>query len=179
MSKKRIILTEKKIEKIIERLAYEILEKTKDNSKLALIGIQKRGIDIATKLKTILDSKTSLNIPIGSLDINLYRDDWTSLNNTPFVNASCIPFHIENKEIILVDDVIFTGRTIRAALEAILDFGRPNKIKLAVLIDRGHRELPIHPDFIGKKINTSLKEKVHVLTLPQDGKEQVLLEEEV
>ncbi|MDQ7031675.1 MAG: bifunctional pyr operon transcriptional regulator/uracil phosphoribosyltransferase PyrR [Desulfonauticus sp.] len=176
--KQKTILTAQEINKIIERLAYEVLEKISNPLELALVGIQRRGVDIASKLQKILYEKTKIKIPLGSLDINLYRDDWTNLASTPFVNASNIPFEVENKEIILVDDVIFTGRTIRAALDALLDFGRPNKIKLLVLIDRGHRELPIHPDFTGKKLNTSLKEKVHVFTLPQDGKEEVVLEQQ-
>lgn len=172
----KIILKPEEIAKIIERLAYEVLEKIEDTKEMVIIGIQRRGVDLAARLKKIIEQKTKQNIPLGSLDINLYRDDWTNLNSVPFVNATHISFSIENKEVLLVDDVLFTGRTIRSALEALLDFGRPKKIKLLVLIDRGHRELPIHADFVGKYINTSLKEIVSVLTLEQDGQDLVILE---
>ncbi|KUJ95001.1 MAG: Bifunctional protein PyrR [Desulfonauticus sp. 38_4375] len=177
MSTPKIILTDKEITKIIERLAYEVLEKVENVHNIVIIGIQRRGVDIARRIKEILQEKTKISIPLGSLDINLYRDDWTRLEAAPFVNASNIPVSLEQREVILVDDVLFTGRTVRSALEALLDFGRPNKIKLLVLIDRGHRELPIHADFVGKTINTSLKETVSVLTKEQDGKDLVILEE--
>jgi len=173
----KTILTAEEINKILERLSYQVLESIKKPNQLALIGIQRRGVDLAYYIHNFLTQKLNVNIPFGDLDINLYRDDWTCLSHVPYINTSNIPFSLDNKEVILIDDVIFTGRTIRAALDALMDYGRPTSIKLLVLIDRGHRELPIHPDFVGKKINTSLSEKVHVFTLAQDGKSQVILEE--
>jgi len=126
----------------------------------------------------ILEQKTNTRLDLGKLDINLYRDDWTNLASTPFINSTDIQFDLSGKDIVLVDDVLFTGRTVRAALEAILDFGRPRTIKLLVLIDRGHRELPIHADFVGKKVNTSRRELVHVLTKERDVEDRVILEGE-
>ena len=163
------------MERIIERLGFEILENHIDLKDLAFIGIQRRGVNIANRIIKILKHRWNKEIPLGKLDINLYRDDWTRLQSQPKLSHTEIPFDINDKEIILVDDVIFTGRTVRAALEAILDFGRPQKVELLVLIDRGHRELPIHPDYVGKKLNTSKDEHVDVLVEEIDGKDEVIL----
>jgi pyrimidine operon attenuation protein / uracil phosphoribosyltransferase len=176
--KKRIVLNAKEIQKTLERITYEILEQVSDTSDLALIGIQRRGVDLASRIKTMIEKKTGQNVRLGKLDINLYRDDWTNLSAAPVINSTEITFSITGKALVLVDDVLFTGRTVRCALEALLDFGRPRNIKLMVLIDRGHRELPIHADFIGKKIDTSFLEKVDVLTMERDGKDEVLLLDE-
>ncbi len=175
MIKSISLLNQEEMFRTIERLAFEVLEEHGDAENLVIIGIQRRGVDIATRLKKILDKRKSTNIPIGKLDINLYRDDWTTLESQPRINSTDIPFSLENKKVILVDDVLFTGRTIRAALEAILDFGRPNSVELLVLVDRGHRELPIHPDFVGKKINTSRDEQVNVLVKEIDQEDRVNL----
>lgn len=174
----KTILNSREMQKTLERITYEILEQVSDTTDLALIGIQRRGVDLASRMKTMIESKVGQKIRMGKLDINLYRDDWTNLSAAPIINNTEITFSITGKSLILVDDVLFTGRTIRSALEALLDFGRPKSIKLMVLIDRGHRELPIHPDFTGKIIATSLKEKVDVLTLERDGKDEVLLLED-
>ncbi|MBT8762431.1 bifunctional pyr operon transcriptional regulator/uracil phosphoribosyltransferase PyrR [Desulfohalobiaceae bacterium Ax17] len=176
MKNEKQIMNAEQMQKTLERLAYEVLERISDFSKLALIGIQRRGVDLAERIKKILEQKTKKQLDLGKLDINLYRDDWTNLASTPSINKTDIPFDLGEKDIVLVDDVLFTGRTVRAALEAILDFGRPKTIKLLVLIDRGHRELPIHADFVGKKLNTSRRELVHVLTKEHDGEDMVVLE---
>ncbi len=169
------ILSKEEMERIIERLTFEILENHFDLENLAFIGIQRRGVNIANRIIKVLKERWKKDPPLGKLDINLYRDDWTRLESQPKLNYTEIPFDINDKEIILVDDVIFTGRTVRAALEAILDFGRPKKVELLVLIDRGHRELPIHPDYVGKKVETSKDEHVDVLVEEIDGKDEVVL----
>ncbi|MFW5731427.1 MAG: bifunctional pyr operon transcriptional regulator/uracil phosphoribosyltransferase PyrR [Desulfonatronovibrionaceae bacterium] len=176
--KTRTLLTREEINKSLERMTFEILECIPDIDRLALIGIQRRGVDLAARIAELITKRTGSRVRLGKLDINLYRDDWTNLTSAPVINSTEILFSVTDKNIILIDDVLFTGRTIRSALEAILDFGRPDSIKLLVLIDRGHRELPIHADFVGKKVNTSLSEKVDVLTLERDGKDQVLLLED-
>jgi pyrimidine operon attenuation protein / uracil phosphoribosyltransferase len=176
--KKKIILNSLEMHKTLERMAYEILEQVPETKDLAFIGIQRRGVDLASRLKSMIENRTGQKIRLGKLDINLYRDDWTNLSSTPIINSTEITFSITGKSLVLVDDVLFTGRTVRSALEALLDFGRPKTIKLLVLIDRGHRELPIHADFVGKKTDTSLLEKVDVLTKERDGWDEVLLLEE-
>ena len=176
--KQRTILNAQEMKKTLERITYEILEHTADTGNLALIGIQRRGVDLASRIKDMIEHKTGQKIRLGKLDINLYRDDWTNLSAAPVINSTEITFSITGKALVLVDDVLFTGRTVRSALEALLDFGRPKSIKLMVLIDRGHRELPIHADFVGKIIDTSLAEKVDVLTMERDEKDEVLLIEE-
>ncbi len=176
--KQKAVLKAHEINKTLERITYEILEQVRDTNDLAFIGIQRRGVDLASRIKSIIEKKTGQAIRLGKLDINLYRDDWTNLSAAPVINSTEITFSITGKDLILVDDVLFTGRTVRCALEALLDFGRPKTIKLTVLIDRGHRELPIQADYVGKKIDTSLGEKVDVLTTERDGKDEVLLLEE-
>ncbi len=175
---KKIILNSREMQKTLERMAYEILEQIPDTNELAFIGIQRRGVDLASRVKSMIENRTGQKIRLGKLDINLYRDDWTNLSSAPIINSTEITFSITGKALVLVDDVLFTGRTVRCALEALLDFGRPRTIKLLVLIDRGHRELPIHADFVGKKTDTSLLEKVDVLTKERDGRDEVLLMEE-
>lgn len=160
----------------LERLASEIVERHAQSRNLALVGIQRRGVHLASRLKALLEHRLDLDLPLGKLDINLYRDDWTTLRSQPAINSTEIFFPLEDKEIVLVDDVLFTGRTIRAALEAILDFGRPRRVELLVLIDRGHRELPIHADYTGKRVNTALEEQVDVLVTELDGKDTTVLQ---
>ncbi|WP_291318425.1 bifunctional pyr operon transcriptional regulator/uracil phosphoribosyltransferase PyrR [Desulfonatronospira sp.] len=173
----RIILNAKQMQKTMERLASQVWEQTADTDNLALMGIQRRGVDLAARMQKMLEEKTGQEIRLGKLDINLYRDDWTKMTSTPVINSTNIPFSVDGKTLILVDDVLYTGRTIRSALDALLDFGRPGCIKLLVLIDRGHRELPIHADFVGKKVNTSKNEQVDVELRERDGKDRVLLQE--
>ncbi|MBS3780169.1 MAG: bifunctional pyr operon transcriptional regulator/uracil phosphoribosyltransferase PyrR [Desulfovermiculus sp.] len=170
------ILDRTQIGLCLERLASEILERHAQSPHLALVGIQRRGVHLAARLKDVLDHRLGMDVPLGKLDINLYRDDWTTLRSQPAINSTEIFCPMEDKEIILIDDVLFTGRTIRAALEAILDFGRPRRVELLVLIDRGHRELPIHADYIGKKVNTALEEQVDVLVTEQDGEDKAVLQ---
>ncbi len=169
------ILTATEMRNSLEDLAEQVIASHGECLDLVLIGIQRRGADIANRLKAILDTKTRRDLPLGRLDINLYRDDWTSLDLQPMINHTDIPFSIEGREVLLVDDVLFTGRTIRAALEAVLDFGRPNLVELLVLVDRGHRELPIQPDYVGKRVVTDRGEHVNVYIRERDGKDKVCL----
>lgn len=169
------LLTAPEIGSTLERLADEVMENRANCENLAIIGIQRRGADIAERLKKILDARVGRSLPLGRLDINLYRDDWTSTDVQPMINRTEIPFEIDGKAVLLVDDVLFTGRTIRAALEAILDFGRPRLVELLVLVDRGHRELPIQPDYVGKRVETDRGEHVNVYLRERDGKDKVCL----
>jgi len=159
----------------LERLAYQIIEKHGDIENLLLVGIQRRGVNLSQRLAEILEKKSQKSVAMGTLDINLYRDDWTSLASMPAIASSKIPVPIEGKSIILVDDVLYTGRTIRAALEALSDYGRPNCIELLVLIDRGHRELPIAANYVGKQISTARSEQVNVLVKERDDCDEVRL----
>ena len=170
-----ILLNREDMARTLERLAYQVLEKYASLDDVLLVGIQPRGVDLARRPGAILEGRAGHNIPLGTLDINRYRDDWTSLSAIPALGEWPTPVPVEKKHIILVDDVLFTGRTIRAALEAIADFGRPRKVELLALIDRGHRELPIHPDYTGKKIPTRRAERVDVLVNELDGRDEVVL----
>lgn len=161
---------------IIENLASEIIKRHASCESLVLLGIQRRGVDIAVRLGKVLETRLGRKLPFGTLDINLYRDDWTTLHAKPNIGESNIPTPLDKKDVILVDDVLFTGRTIRAALEAILDYGRPRKVELLVLIDRGHRELPIHADYAGRKVETTRADKVNVLMEERDGTDEVVLQ---
>lgn len=162
------ILDKKDVERAITRMSHEIIEKNKGIKSLCLVGIQRGGVHIARRLSARLKEIEGRNIPVGSLDIALYRDDINVRKEQPVVRRTEIPCEISNKKVVLVDDVLFTGRSIRAAMDAIMDFGRPSVIQLAVLVDRGHRELPIKADFVGKNVPTSLKETVKV-QLEEDG----------
>ncbi|MFV0349430.1 MAG: bifunctional pyr operon transcriptional regulator/uracil phosphoribosyltransferase PyrR [Halodesulfovibrio sp.] len=175
MSDDVMILSEEEMRRTLERLAYQVLERHGECAELCLVGIQRRGVDLAARLRAILSERLKCDVPLGALDINLYRDDWTSLESQPMINRTELPGDIDGKIILLVDDVLFTGRTIRAALEGILDFGRPRCVELLVLVDRGHRELPIHADYVGKIMNTARNERVDVLIKERDGKDVVLL----
>lgn len=175
MSEAKVVLNAKEIGRTMDRLATEIVERHGDCEQLAILGIQRRGVDLARRLKGALDSKLGADIPLGLLDINLYRDDWTTLDVQPQINKTEIFFDIDDKKIVLVDDVLFTGRTIRAALEATLDFGRPDRVELLVLVDRGHRELPIHGDYVGVRVDTRRGEHVDVYLTERDDREEVVL----
>jgi len=176
MSKEVCLLSSEEVGRTLDRLAYEVLERHARSDDLAIIGVQRRGVQIASQIKRILDSRLGAAVPFGKLDINLYRDDWTTLRTQPRINSTQIDFPVEGKDILLVDDVLYSGRTVRAALEAVLDFGRPNRVELLVLVDRGHRELPIHADYVGKKINTASSEQVDVLVEDIDGRNGVVLQ---
>jgi len=157
----------------LERLAYEVLEQHLRNFDLALVGIQRRGVHLARRIQGHLQRRLGEEVPLGKLDINLYRDDWTRIGAQPVVRKSEISFNIDEKHIILIDDVLFTGRTVRAAMDALMDFGRPARIELAVLIDRGHRELPIQANYIGKYIKTRADEAINVRLSECDGADRV------
>ena len=170
------LLDQKDIDRAITRIAHEIIEKNKGVASLCLIGIQRGGVLIARKLAEKLEAIEQKTIPVGTLDIALYRDDITVRKEQPTIRRTEVPCEINNKKIVLVDDVLFTGRSIRAAMDAIMDFGRPSAIQLAVLVDRGHRELPIKADFVGKNIPTALNETVTVRLDEEGTEDQVVLE---
>ncbi|HMM39641.1 MULTISPECIES: bifunctional pyr operon transcriptional regulator/uracil phosphoribosyltransferase PyrR [Desulfovibrio] len=175
MEQCRTVLGSREMARTLDRLASEVIERRGESEKLALIGIQRRGADLAERLKKRLDERLGRRIPLGKLDINLYRDDWSSLEIQPRINCTEIPFDLEGASVVLVDDVLFSGRTIRAALEAILDYGRPKRVELLVLIDRGHRELPIQADYVGKKVSTQDHEHVNVLVAERDAEDKVCI----
>ena len=172
------IMDEGAINRALTRISYEIIEQQKDVSDLVIIGIKTRGITLAKRIANKISALEKIKVPVGEVDITLYRDDRHDSKNekTPILNGTSIPFEIKGKQIILVDDVLFTGRTVRAALDAIMDIDRPKKISLGILIDRGHRELPIRPDFIGKNVPTSLDEVIHVRLTEDDSTEEVIIE---
>jgi pyrimidine operon attenuation protein/uracil phosphoribosyltransferase len=173
----KIIQTAEDIDKTLSRMAYEIAEKHSNYNNLAFIGVRTRGAPLAKKLKEKFDKAAHANTLFGEVDITLYRDDLSQIAEAPVVKGTQIDFDLNGKNIILVDDVLYTGRTIRAALTELADFGRPATIELAVLIDRGHRELPIQADYIGKTMPTSRREIIHVKLNETDGKDEVLLGE--
>jgi pyrimidine operon attenuation protein/uracil phosphoribosyltransferase len=170
----RHILDATGIDRVLKRMAFEILEAHKDNE-LALIGIHTRGVFLARRLQGHMKNFEGTEAPVGEIDITLYRDDWTQMSAHPVVKKTVIPFSVDDRQIILVDDVLFTGRTIRAAMDALIDFGRPARIELAVLIDRGHRELPIQSNYTGQSLTTRRSEMVNVLLKESDGQDQVTL----
>jgi len=169
----KLVLDSPSIQKAIVRMAHEILERNKFTDDIVLIGVQTRGVVLATRLQKAVEDIAKAVLPLGILDINLYRDDLTRVAEQPIVRKTEINFDIGNKTVILVDDVLYTGRTVRCAFDALVDFGRPKRIQLAVLIDRGHRELPIRADFVGKNIPTSEEEIVNVRFAETDDKEEV------
>src|SRR5271157_4080842 len=171
------LMSASEIDRTLVRLAHEILEKTKDLDLLAFIGIRRRGVPLAQRLAKKIESLENRKIPVGILDINLYRDDLSTVDIKPIVSSTEIPFSVEGKDIILMDDVLYTGRTIRAALDALFDHGRPARVQLLVLIDRGHRELPIEARFIGRTVQTTDLEIIEVKFQEIDGMEKVLLVE--
>lgn len=168
-------MDDKAIERTIIRISHEILEKNKGAKDLVVVGIRTRGVHIAERIVKCIKDIEKVDAPMGALDITFYRDDLDIREKQPSVKKTDINFDITDKIVILVDDVLFSGRSIRAALDALIDFGRPAKIQLAVLIDRGHRELPIRPDYVGKNVPTAQGEKVKVRLKETDGKEEVVL----
>jgi pyrimidine operon attenuation protein/uracil phosphoribosyltransferase len=171
------IMDQEAIRRAVLRMAHEVLEKNKGVEKLALVGIRTRGVVLAQRLKKAIKDIEGVDVPTGILDITLYRDDLTSVGVKPQVRETLIDFDITDLKIILVDDVFFTGRTIRAALDALVDFGRPANIQLAVLVDRGHRELPIRADFVGKNLPTAKGQNVRVILSESDGtSDEVVIE---
>ncbi|MBI5143780.1 MAG: bifunctional pyr operon transcriptional regulator/uracil phosphoribosyltransferase PyrR [Candidatus Omnitrophica bacterium] len=179
MREKAKILDKDSINRTLERIAHEILERNKSIDEIAIIGIKNRGAYLAGRLADKIKDISNMKVPVGALDITLYRDDLTQVSEQPVVHATEIDFDIERKKIMLVDDVLYTGRTIRCALDALIDYGRPAQIQLAVLVDRGHRELPIRADYVGKNVPTSFKEVVEVKLAEVDGKDEVIICEKV
>ncbi len=173
------LMSASEIDRTLVRLAHEILEKTADLDRLAFIGIRRRGVPLAQRLAAKIEALEQRQIPVGVLDINLYRDDLSTVSHQPVVNATEISFSVKDKDIILMDDVLYTGRTIRAALDALFDHGRPARVQLLVLIDRGHRELPIEARYVGRTVQTSDIEIIEVKFNEIDGIEKVLLVEKV
>jgi pyrimidine operon attenuation protein / uracil phosphoribosyltransferase len=173
-----VLMDADRIGRTLTRIAHEIVERNKGVEDLALIGVRTRGVPIARRLAQALRGITGTDIPTGALDITLYRDDLMRqvVGPQPLVRRTEIPFSIDNRRILLVDDVLYTGRTTRAALDALIDFGRPKGIQLIVLVDRGHRELPIKADYVGKSVPTAPAESVHVHLQETDGVDEVLLE---
>jgi pyrimidine operon attenuation protein/uracil phosphoribosyltransferase len=176
---KKQLMSASEIDRTLVRLAHEVLEKTSDLNQLAFIGVKRRGVPLAERLAAKIKSLEGLNVPVGILDINLYRDDLSTVADRPVVHAKQIDFSIVGKDVVLMDDVLYTGRTIRSALDALFDHGRPARVQLLVLIDRGHRELPIEARYIGRMVQTSDKEIIEVKFQEIDGQEKVLLVERV
>ena len=173
-----VILTEKELRKTLSRLTFEIIEKISDLDNLLLIGIPTRGVHLAEVLRKEMFTKTGINVKKGTIDPTFYRDDQNRVG-TRLIEATDIPTSIEKKDIVLIDDVIYTGRTIRAAMDALLTWGRPKRVMLLVMIDRGHRELPIQPDFCGRKVPTSRKETIKLCLKQVDGEEGIFLDSKI
>ncbi|HBN26100.1 MAG TPA: bifunctional pyr operon transcriptional regulator/uracil phosphoribosyltransferase PyrR [Desulfobacteraceae bacterium] len=176
MDLKNIILDKSDIKRILTRITCEIIERHKGVDNLVLIGIHTRGVYLAKRIRDGFADIEGNEIETGTVDITMYRDDWTKISSHPVVKNTEIPFSVEGKQIILVDDVLFTGRTVRAAMDAVVDFGRPDRIELAVLVDRGYRELPIQADYVGKFIETNLSGTINVLLEEQDNIDAVLID---
>jgi pyrimidine operon attenuation protein/uracil phosphoribosyltransferase len=174
--KKKVIMSSQDIERALDRIALQILERNLRLEDLVIVGIHTGGVFLADRIHRIIKEREKKNLPAGSLDITLYRDDWSRVTQNPVVKKTDISFEVEGKTMILVDDVLYTGRTIRAALDAIMDFGRPSSIQLAVLIDRGGRELPIQPDYTGMEIKVDINQHIHVLLLEDAGTDEVVLD---
>lgn len=173
------LMSASEIDRTLVRLAHEILENTRDLSKLAFVGIRRRGVPLAQRLAAKIESIENRKIPVGILDINLYRDDLTTVSNQPVVNSTELPFPITGMDIVLTDDVLYTGRTVRAALGALFEHGRPARVQLLALIDRGWRELPIEASYVGRKVQTTANEIIEVKFAEIDGIEKVLLVERI
>jgi pyrimidine operon attenuation protein/uracil phosphoribosyltransferase len=171
------LMSASEIDRTLVRLAHEILERTSNLDKLAFIGIRRRGVPLAQRLAKKIEDLEHRQVPVGILDINLYRDDLSTVSHQPVLNATDIPFEVTGKDIILMDDVLYTGRTIRAALDALFDQGRAARVQLLVLIDRGHREIPIEAQFTGRMVQTTANEIIEVKFQEIDGMEKVLLVE--
>ena len=181
MSAGKVVLDAEAIDRTLSRIAHEIIERNDDLFEVALVGIHRRGVPLAHRLRRLIDDRAGVELPLGQLDITFYRDDVqvrggeAPLHPQPLVRATRLDFALEGRTCVLVDDVLYTGRTIRAAVEALFDYGRPARVQLAVLCDRGHRELPIRPDYIGKNLPTSSGERVQVQLVEVDEVDRVLL----
>src|SRR5512139_940541 len=174
-----VVMDANRVSRSLTRIAHEILERNRGVEDLAIIGIRSRGVPLASRLARELHTLTGVDVPTGALDITLYRDDLmrSAVGPQPVVRRTEIPFSIDDQKILLVDDVLYTGRTIRAAPDALIDFARPSTIQLVVLVDRGHRELPIKADYVGKNVPTSHRETIHVRLAEIDGRDEVTLDQ--
>ncbi len=172
---KKIIMTSEDIRRTLARIAHEIIERNKTIEHLILIGMHTRGVPLAKRLAADIEHFEKVKIPVGSLDISLYRDDLSSLDPQPTVKRTDIPTNIDGKSIVLVDDVLYTGRSVRAAMDALTDLGRPQSVQLAVFVDRGHREMPIRADYVGKNIPSSRHEEIQVRLVETDGIDEVFI----
>jgi pyrimidine operon attenuation protein / uracil phosphoribosyltransferase len=176
-----VLLDSEAISRALARIAHEIIEGNDDLDQVALVGIQSRGVPLASRLRGLVSERSGVELPVGALDITFHRDDvhvrdgGVAPSRQPVVRATSIPFSLEGLTVVLVDDVLYTGRTIRAAIDALLDFGRPARVRLAVLVDRGHRELPIRPDYVGKNLPTARSERIQVELVEVDEVDAVLL----
>ena len=174
--KRKILFDAPGIQRSLGRLALEIAERLQGCKNLALVGIHRRGVPLAKRIAAKLHEVENAQVPVGSLDINLYRDDFSSVGTAPVLLGTQVDFDIEGRTVVLVDDVLFTGRTVRAALDALLDLGRPARVQLAVLVDRGHRELPIQADYVGLSLNTRREDHVELRLKETDGEDALILE---
>lgn len=177
----KLLLDAEALSRTLSRVAHELIERNADLESVALVGIHTRGVPLAERLRRLVAERSGTAVDLGAVDITFHRDDvlvragGAPLHPQPIVRGTTLDFPLEGRTVVLVDDVLFTGRTIRAAIDALLEYGRPARVQLAVLVDRGHRELPIRPDYVGKNLPTSLSERVHVQLLEVDGVDQVLL----
>ena len=175
MPEEKVVLDGDDMRRTLVRIAHEIVEKTPEPELLALVGIHRRGALLAQRLHRLVEDLLDARIPLGDVDINFYRDDVTTRHDQPVVQASHVDFPLEGMTVVIVDDVLYTGRTVRAAIEALFAYGRPARVQLAVLADRGHRELPIRPDYVGKNLPTALRERVNVHVAELDGADEVTI----
>ncbi len=171
----KVVLREEEMRRALTRIAHEVVERNPGDDVPALVGIHRRGAFLAQRLRELLEDLLDAEVPLGDLDIGFYRDDVTSRPEAPVLHASHIDFDVTGRTVVIVDDVLFTGRTVRAAIEALFDYGRPERVQLAVLADRGHRELPIRPDYVGKNLPTARGEHVHVRVLELDGVDEIAI----
>ncbi len=172
---KKTIMTRDDIRRTLARIAHEIIEQNRSLDHLILVGMRTRGVPLAKRLAANIEKFENMDVPVGALDFSLYRDDISPLDKQPVVQHTDIPDNVDGKSIVLVDDVLYTGRSTRAAMDALIDFGRPRQIQLAVLIDRGHREMPIRPDYIGKNIPSARHEEIQVHLMETDGVDEVAI----
>lgn len=177
LHEKAVIMEADQMRRALVRIGHEIVERNKGTANLVLVGIQRRGVNLARAIGAAIRQAEGTELPLGTLDITFYRDDLSTLGPVPKVGRTDLSFDVNDKTVILIDDVLYTGRTVRAALDELMDFGRPRSIQLAVLVDRGHRELPIRPDFVGKNVPTSKREIIKVMVEELDGREGVVVAE--